>query len=56
VKNSCHALALVIFVFFIVLVRPGCDMGDLCVLSCLGVFVDLWGCVQFRCLGKSMVA
>ena len=25
-------------------------------LSCLGFFVDLWGCVLFRCLGKSMVA
>jgi hypothetical protein len=34
---ECHALALVIFVFFILLVRSGCDMGHLCVLSGLGV-------------------
>ena len=35
--DHCHALALVIFVSFIILVRSGCDMGDLCVLSGLGV-------------------
>ena len=34
---DCHALVLVIFVFFIILVRSGCDMGDLCVFSGLGV-------------------
>ena len=31
---TCHALVLVFCVFFINLVRPGCDMGLLC-----GVFL-----------------
>ena len=36
-QRDCHVLALVIFVFFIILVRSGCDMGDLCVFPGLGV-------------------
>ena len=53
----CHALTLVIFVSFIILVRSGCDMGDLCVLppGSRG-FVCLWGVSKSRCLWKSMVA
>jgi hypothetical protein len=34
----CHALVLVFCVFFIILVRPGCDMGLLCGVFCLGCF------------------
>ena len=52
----CHALVLVICVFFIILVRPGCDMGDLLCVVLSGGLLDLWGCVQCSCLGKSMVA
>ena len=46
----CHAMTLVFFVFFIILVRSGCDMGDMCVFVSSMVFVlsrgfvDLWGC------------
>ena len=29
--NKCHALTLVFFVLFIILVMSGCDMGDMCV-------------------------
>ena len=41
---SCHALVLVFCVFFIHLVRPGCDMGFVCGVFCLGVFVRYWLC------------
>ena len=43
----CHGLTLVFFVFFIILVRSGCDEGDICVfgLSCVlyvyGVYLGL---------------
>ena len=37
--SMCHALVLVFCVFFIYLVRPGCDMGLFC-----GVFL-YWGLV-----------
>ena len=33
IMPTCRALALGIFVCFIILVRSGGDMGDLCVLS-----------------------
>ena len=36
-QQDCHALALVIFVFFIILVRSVCDMDDYMFLSCLGL-------------------
>ena len=39
--THCHALVLVFCVFFIILVRPGCDMGLLCGVFCLGVFVGI---------------
>ena len=51
-----HALALVIFVSFIILVRSGCDMGDVCVFVLSRGFVGLWGCVLSKCLCMSMVA
>jgi hypothetical protein len=35
----CHALALVFLFFFIILVRSGCDMGNVCVLSVLGGYM-----------------
>ena len=35
----CHALALVFCVFFIIVVRPGCDMGDYVFVLSRG-FVD----------------
>ena len=40
----CHALVLVFCDFFIILVRPGCDMGLICGVFCLGVFVRYWDC------------
>ena len=36
----------VFFVFLVILVRSGCDMGDVCVLSCLGVLY-VYGAVSF---------
>ena len=42
--HCCHALVLVFCVFFINLVRPGCDMGFVCGVFCLGVFVRYWVC------------
>ena len=46
--SRCHALTLVILVFFIILVRSGCDEGGICVFFLSRVFVCLWG---FSCLG-----
>ena len=43
-RHNCHALALVFCVCLIILVRPGCDMGDLCGVFCLGFFCRLWDC------------
>ena len=40
-KARCHALVLELCVLFIMLVRPGCDMGYLCGVFCLGVFVGI---------------
>ena len=33
-ERHCHALTLVIFVFFIILVRSGCDEGGMCFFPC----------------------
>ena len=41
--HSCHALTLVNFDFFIILVMLGCDEGGMCVLGLFRVFVHLWG-------------
>jgi hypothetical protein len=38
-----HALTLVFFVFFMILVRSGCDMGDVCAFVLSRGFVCLWG-------------
>ena len=46
VLENCHTLTLVFFVFLVILVRSGCDMGDVCVLPCLGVLF-VYGAVSF---------
>ena len=67
----CHALALVIFDVFIILVRPGCDMGELFVYLVQGVlqiygvvfiqvFMLVYGCLDWfsirdRCLSLSLI-
>jgi hypothetical protein len=44
----CQTLTIV-FVFFVILVRSGCDMGDVCVFILSRGFVCLWGCYLSRC-------
>ena len=42
--DDCHTLTLVFFVSFVILVRSGCDMGDVCVFVLSRGFVCLWVC------------
>ena len=47
-SRTCHTLTLVFFVFLVILVWSGCDMGDVCVFGLSRGFVCLWGCVLSR--------
>ena len=51
-----HALTLVIFVFFIILVKSGCDEGGMCVFVLSRVFcisMGFWDCLG-KCSGLNM--